>query len=54
MEQNCFQFDQQYYKQTEELVMGAHTSAILAEVYTSTVTLRVVGGDEKGTMSLGV
>jgi hypothetical protein len=33
MEQNYFRFNQQYYKQTEELAMGAPTSAILAEVY---------------------
>jgi hypothetical protein len=32
-EQNYFQFDQQYYKQTEGLAMGAPTSAILAEMY---------------------
>jgi hypothetical protein len=32
-EQNYFQFDQQYYKQTEGLAMGAPTSAILAETY---------------------
>jgi hypothetical protein len=31
--QNYFQFDQQYYKETEELAMGASTSAILAETY---------------------
>jgi hypothetical protein len=33
MEQNYIQFDQQYYKQTEGLAMGAPRSAILAEVY---------------------
>jgi hypothetical protein len=33
MEQNYFQFNQQYYKQTEGLAMGAPTSAILAETY---------------------
>jgi hypothetical protein len=33
LEQNYFQFDQQYYKQTEGLVMGAPTSAILAETF---------------------
>jgi hypothetical protein len=33
-EQNHFQFDQQYCKQTEGLAMGAPTSSILAETYT--------------------
>jgi hypothetical protein len=33
MEQNYFQFNQQYYKQTEGLAMGAPTPAILAEIY---------------------
>jgi hypothetical protein len=33
MKQNYFQFDQQYYEQTEELAMGAPVSAILAEVF---------------------
>jgi hypothetical protein len=33
MEQKYFQFDQQYYKQTEGLAMGAKTSAILAETF---------------------
>jgi hypothetical protein len=33
LERNHFQFDQQYYKQTEGLAMGAPTSAVLAEVY---------------------
>jgi hypothetical protein len=33
VEQNYFQFDQQYYKQTEGLSVGAPTYAILAEVY---------------------
>jgi hypothetical protein len=32
-EQNYLQFDQQYYKQTEGLAMGAPTPAILAETY---------------------
>jgi hypothetical protein len=32
-EQNYSQFNQQYYKQTEGLAMGAPTSAILSEVY---------------------
>jgi hypothetical protein len=32
-EQNYFQFDQQYYKQTDGLAMGAPTSSILAETY---------------------
>jgi hypothetical protein len=33
MIQNYFQFDQQYYEQTEGLAMGAPISAILAEVF---------------------
>jgi hypothetical protein len=33
MEQNYFQFNEQYYKQTGALAMGAPTSNILAEVY---------------------
>jgi hypothetical protein len=33
MEQNYFRYNQQYYKQTEGLAMGAPTSAILAKVY---------------------
>jgi hypothetical protein len=33
IEQNYFQIDQQYYKQTDGLAMGAPTSAILAETY---------------------
>jgi hypothetical protein len=33
MEQNYFQFDKQYYKQTEGLAIGDPISAILAEVY---------------------
>jgi hypothetical protein len=33
MVQNYFQFDQQYYKQTKGLAMGAPTSAILAEKF---------------------
>jgi hypothetical protein len=33
MEQNYFRFNQQYYKQTEGLAVGAPTYAILAEVY---------------------
>jgi hypothetical protein len=32
IKQNYFQFDQQYYKQTDGLAMGA-LPAILAEVY---------------------
>jgi hypothetical protein len=32
MEQNYFQFNQQYYKQTNGVPMGAPTSAILAEI----------------------
>jgi hypothetical protein len=31
VEQNYFQFDQEYYKQTDGLAMGALTSSILAE-----------------------
>jgi hypothetical protein len=33
MEQNYFQFQEKYFKQTEGLAMGAPTSAILAETY---------------------
>jgi hypothetical protein len=33
MEQNYFQFDQKYYKQTEGLAMGTPTSAILADTF---------------------
>jgi hypothetical protein len=33
MEQNYSQFDQQYYRQTEQIAMGTPTSAILAEAY---------------------
>jgi hypothetical protein len=33
IEQNYFQFDQQYYKQTDGLTMGAPTSSVLAETY---------------------
>jgi hypothetical protein len=33
IEQGYLQFDQQYYKQTEGLAMGAPTSSILTEVY---------------------
>jgi hypothetical protein len=32
MKQNYFQFDKQYYEQTEGLAMGAQTSAILTEI----------------------
>jgi hypothetical protein len=32
-EQKYFQFDQQYYKQSEGLAMGAPASALLAETY---------------------
>lgn len=32
-EQDYFQFNEQYYTQTEGLAMGAPTSATLAEVY---------------------
>jgi hypothetical protein len=33
MEQNYFQFDQKYCKQTEGLAMGAPTSALVAEIF---------------------
>jgi hypothetical protein len=33
MEQNCFQYNEHYYKQTDGLAMGTPTSAILAETY---------------------
>jgi hypothetical protein len=33
MEQNCFQFDELYYTQTDGLAMGIPTSAILAGTY---------------------
>jgi hypothetical protein len=33
MEHNYFQFDQEYYKQTNMLAMGAPTSPILARTY---------------------
>jgi hypothetical protein len=33
MEWNCFHFEQQHYKLTEGLEMGAPTSAVLAEAY---------------------
>jgi hypothetical protein len=33
LEHNYFQFDQEYYKQTDGLAMGAPTSSILAETY---------------------
>jgi hypothetical protein len=33
MEQNYFQFNQQYYKQTNRVAMGAPTSAVLPETY---------------------
>jgi hypothetical protein len=33
MAQNYFQSDQQYFKQTDGLAMGAPTSAILVEIY---------------------
>jgi hypothetical protein len=32
-EQNCFQFDQQYYKQTLVLAMGVPTLSVPAETY---------------------
>jgi hypothetical protein len=31
IEENYFQFDQEYYKQTDGLAMGITTSSILAE-----------------------
>jgi hypothetical protein len=33
MEQNYFQFDQHYYKQTDELMVSAPTSTVLAETW---------------------
>jgi hypothetical protein len=33
IDQNYFQFDLEYYKQSDELAMGAPTSAILAKTY---------------------
>jgi hypothetical protein len=33
IEQNYFQFNQEYYKQTDGLAMGAPTSSLLAETY---------------------
>jgi hypothetical protein len=33
LEQNYFQYDHKYYKQTDGLAMGAPTSGILAEIY---------------------
>jgi hypothetical protein len=33
LEQNYFQVDQEYYKQTDGLAKGAPTSSILAEIY---------------------
>jgi hypothetical protein len=33
MEQNYFEFDQQYYKQTDGLALGAPTSPVLAKTY---------------------
>jgi hypothetical protein len=32
-EQNCFQFDQQYYKQTKGSAMGVPTFAVLTKTY---------------------
>jgi hypothetical protein len=34
MQQNYFQFEEKYYKQTDGLAVGAPTSAILAKAYT--------------------
>jgi hypothetical protein len=34
IEQNYFQFDQEYYKQTDGLAMGTPTSSILAQKHT--------------------
>jgi hypothetical protein len=34
LEQNYFQVDQEYYKQTDGLAMGAPTSSILAQKHT--------------------
>jgi hypothetical protein len=33
LEQNYFQTDQEFYKQTDGLAMGAPTSSVLAETY---------------------
>jgi hypothetical protein len=33
IEQNYFQFDRKYYKQTDGLAMGTPTSSVLAETY---------------------
>jgi hypothetical protein len=33
MEQNYFQFDQKYYKQVEELAIGAPTLATVTETF---------------------
>jgi hypothetical protein len=33
LQKNCFQFDNQYYKQNTGLAMGAPTSAIIAETF---------------------
>jgi hypothetical protein len=33
LEQNCFQVEQEYYKQSNGLAMGAPKSSILAEIY---------------------
>jgi hypothetical protein len=33
MEQNYFQFEQEFYTQTDGLAMGAPTSAIISEAY---------------------
>jgi hypothetical protein len=33
LEQNYFQTDQEYYKQTDGLAMAATTSSVLAEIY---------------------
>jgi hypothetical protein len=33
MEENYFEFDQQYYRHTDGLAMGAPTSLILAKTY---------------------
>jgi hypothetical protein len=58
MEQNYFQFDQQYYKQTDGLPMGAPTS-LLAEIYIQPmehkqIYCHVVWSDYKHNRSLKV
>jgi hypothetical protein len=42
MEQIYFQFEQQYYKQTDGLAMGATISAILSETYIQRIGLKQI------------